>query len=73
MMGEWELIETAPKDGTALILSVEIRPDDWRIKVGGWRRTKPSIGSGWIIFGASWTPTHWMPLPEPPKENKYND
>ncbi|WP_139383493.1 DUF551 domain-containing protein, partial [Salmonella enterica] len=22
---------------------------------------------GWIIPGASWLPTHWMPLPEPPQ------
>ncbi|EOK8275130.1 DUF551 domain-containing protein, partial [Escherichia coli] len=21
---------------------------------------------GWIIPGASWKPSHWMPLPEPP-------
>ncbi|EIU8223061.1 DUF551 domain-containing protein, partial [Escherichia coli] len=23
---------------------------------------------GWIIPGASWIPSHWMPLPEPPQE-----
>ncbi|EIV0497811.1 DUF551 domain-containing protein, partial [Salmonella enterica subsp. enterica serovar Agona] len=23
---------------------------------------------GWIIPGASWKPSHWMPLPEPPQE-----
>ncbi|EPD6600642.1 DUF551 domain-containing protein, partial [Escherichia coli] len=22
----------------------------------------------WIIPGASWIPSHWMPLPEPPQE-----
>ncbi|EFK9876180.1 DUF551 domain-containing protein, partial [Escherichia coli] len=22
----------------------------------------------WIIPGASWKPSHWMPLPEPPQE-----
>lgn len=22
--------------------------------------------NGWIIPGASWKPTHWHPLPEPP-------
>ncbi|HGV4613823.1 TPA: DUF551 domain-containing protein, partial [Escherichia coli] len=25
---------------------------------------------GWIIPGASWIPSHWMPLPEPPQEAK---
>ncbi|PJR05918.1 hypothetical protein CDD79_27395 [Raoultella ornithinolytica] len=24
--------------------------------------------SGWLIPGASWTPTHWMPLPAAPQE-----
>ncbi|CAH3589556.1 DUF551 domain-containing protein [Klebsiella pneumoniae] len=26
--------------------------------------------SGWLIPGASWTPTHWMPLPAAPQEPK---
>lgn len=26
--------------------------------------------SGWLIPGASWTPTHWMPLPAAPQEVK---
>lgn len=25
--------------------------------------------SGWLIPGASWTPTHWMPLPAAPQED----
>lgn len=34
---------------------------DWRIKVGG------LIADGtWHIFGGSWTPSHWMPLPAAP-------
>ncbi|MGA6917609.1 DUF551 domain-containing protein, partial [Klebsiella quasipneumoniae] len=24
--------------------------------------------SGWLLPGASWTPTHWMPLPAAPQE-----
>ncbi|HDG7870104.1 TPA: DUF551 domain-containing protein [Klebsiella quasipneumoniae] len=27
-----------------------------------------SQSSGWLIPGASWTPTHWMPLPAAPQE-----
>lgn len=27
--------------------------------------------SGWLIPGASWTPTHWMPLPAGPQEVNY--
>ncbi len=26
--------------------------------------------SGWLLPGASWTPTHWMPLPAAPQEVK---
>ncbi|HDJ9859499.1 TPA: DUF551 domain-containing protein, partial [Escherichia coli] len=26
----------------------------------------PDANDGWIIPGASWKPSHWMPLPEPP-------
>ncbi|MCQ0517695.1 DUF551 domain-containing protein [Klebsiella quasipneumoniae] len=26
--------------------------------------------SGWLIPGASWTPTHWMQLPAGPQEVK---
>ncbi|QZD26102.1 hypothetical protein vBKpnSMK54_60 [Klebsiella phage vB_KpnS_MK54] len=29
-----------------------------------------SQSSGWLIPGASWTPTHWMPLPAAPQEVK---
>ncbi len=62
----WRPIESAPKDGTSLLLACT----DWPhstvlgkpipVKVGG------NIGKGWEIFGASWQPTHWMPLPAPP-------
>jgi len=62
-MMEWQPIETAPKDDTAMLLACEFLENDWRIKVGGWRTDK----SDWNIFGASWEPTHWMPLPEPPE------
>ncbi|WP_428978277.1 DUF551 domain-containing protein [Oricola thermophila] len=65
-MTEWRLIETAPKDAL-LLLACEFMPNDWRIKIGGWRE---DVG-GWQIFGASWEPTHWMPLPAPPTGGKH--
>lgn len=76
-MSEWQPIETAPKDGTEVLL--------WFAQFG-WR----SIGA-WLPWGDSsypflwqcagrnlhrpWKyegddgsyPTHWHPLPEPPK------
>lgn len=62
----WQPIETAPKDGTLVLLCCVgwphsvLRDEPWPIKVGGWWK------SHWDIFGASWEPTHWMPLPEGP-------
>nr|MCV4208591.1 DUF551 domain-containing protein [Roseomonas sp. SXEYE001] len=31
-------------------------------KVGGWDVDRRQ----WHIFGGTWKPTHWQPLPEPP-------
>ncbi|MDM3290187.1 DUF551 domain-containing protein [Citrobacter sp. Ce105] len=37
-------------------------PGDWRKKVGYWHEGK------WVVYGASWTPTYWMPLPAAPQQ-----
>ncbi|VUS98043.1 hypothetical protein SB6413_00915 [Klebsiella pasteurii] len=38
---------------------------------GGWRRKVGYLLAGkWTVYGASWTPTHWMPLPDGPQEVK---
>lgn len=39
-------------------------PGDWRRKVGY------LLAGKWTVYGASWTPTHWMPLPASPQEVK---
>ncbi|HDG9775851.1 TPA: DUF551 domain-containing protein [Raoultella planticola] len=39
-------------------------PGDWRQKVGYY------LAGKWTVYGASWTPTHWMPLPAAPQEVK---
>ena len=60
----WVPIETAPR-GTLVLLACagwDPRPENTPIKVGGWWDNQ------WDIFGASWEPTHWMPLPTPPSE-----
>lgn len=57
----WRPIEAAPKDRLILL---GLFPHSGFIymprKVGGWWNNK------WNIFGATWEPTHWMELPEPP-------
>ena len=63
----WEPIETAPKDGT-IIFGWEPRATKWKIKFMVFVKT--TDGGYWtnaLVSGAI-LPTHWMPLPEPPKE-----
>ena len=62
---EWQPIETAPQDGTTVLACcqgmrwhqvlfwMDDAGDDWT--------------SEWMnMAGKSYSPTHWMPLPEPP-------
>lgn len=64
-------------------VSEQMPPSRHEVLVGCWWAEKPrwcckwatyipghpdAQSSGWVIPGASWTPTHWMPLPNPPKE-----
>ena len=77
-MSEWQPIETAPKDGTEILLLKEIRwvngdSKDGRIGNGYWIapywfEQKTEI---WRSRIDTWidAPTHWMPLPEPPKKD----
>ncbi|WP_141072144.1 DUF551 domain-containing protein, partial [Escherichia coli] len=44
------------------------RKGDWRMKWATYIPGHPDANDGWIIPGASWIPSHWMPLPEPPQE-----
>lgn len=75
MTGNWKPIETAPKDGTEVLLY-------WPLEGLGDLHSKIKIGSwhndawGWQDrFCRSYTdaPTHWQPLPGPPKPRKPRD
>jgi Protein of unknown function (DUF551) len=72
---EWQPIETAPKDGSAILLyspkhgTVEGGWD--QVDGGGHPENGPSIywwASRYVVFedGPYDAPTHWMPLPAPP-------
>lgn len=74
-MSEWRPIETAPKDGTLILLYVSGQFLGFGRSVNyvvGWMRA-----GDWVCdprddtFGdpdtVHPTPTHWMPLPEPPQ------
>lgn len=80
-MSGWQPIETAPKDGVAVLLwggrpdrcSDEMHPVDehWLMPrpVSGWwdhnRWRYCLYDSGY--YGDYENPTHWMPLPDPPE------
>ena len=65
-MNEWGPIETAPKDGTDIILYVGLIAHDFAVAHWNGEYWDMGCGGGRVHdeFGA---PTHWMPLPEAPK------
>ena len=69
-MSEWKPIETAPKDGT-LILVYEPDNESWPIRSARWSQS-PYPPGRWDWFYVyddclGEAPTHWMPLPSPPE------
>jgi hypothetical protein len=66
-MSEWQPIETAPKHGGNIMLwCVDLVGGNGRVATGLWR---DSYGGSWWDYHMEYmlNPTHWMPLPEPPK------
>ncbi|WP_256946875.1 DUF551 domain-containing protein [Klebsiella pneumoniae] len=77
--------EPAAVPGKWIPVSEQMPPSRHEVLVGCWWEEKPrwcckwatyipghpdAQSSGWLIPGASWTPTHWMPLPAAPQEVK---
>lgn len=81
-MTEWKPIKTAPKDGTEIILGWD-SASVWIVRNGWWcdgfdqfEGVYIEDDCGWWAYRHSVTqeklegydsPTHWMPLPEPPQ------
>jgi len=72
----WQPIETAPRDGTWILLTGGSVDWDWdgdskpRVVAAQFReRNADSWQFAWFdagYYGEYENPTHWMPLPEPP-------
>lgn len=58
---DWRPINTAPDNELILVAGELDGPGDWRIKCG------IALEGIWHVFGASWEPTRWQPLPGNPK------
>ena len=74
---EWQPIETAPKDGTPVLVLFAKDPndaddEDW-ILVVEWHDMGSELAFPWRApdGGTGYNPeraTHWMPLPNPPTD-----
>lgn len=71
---EWQPIETAPKDGSDVLLYFPLEGlKGWsRVVICHWRTIGDERGH-WVWqdravrgYSDAYKPTHWMPLPEPP-------
>lgn len=68
-MAEWMPIETAPRDGTDVLCWVGFTYTPEQHVILHWSE------GDWITdymvdyWAASYEPTHWQPLPDPPEEN----
>jgi len=58
-MGEWQPIDTAPHDRDLLVYFPGAPIPSIR-RIGEWHTKLPP----------NWRATHWMPLPEPPRDEK---
>lgn len=62
---EWQPIATAPRDGTKILVwrEAELGYAGRRIGVDKWHKNR------WWHSRLNMQPTHWMPLPDPPKDH----
>lgn len=66
---KWLPIETAPKDGTHILLAGKdfVMSGQFDSDPGLWFDSR-GMGYEWEVWGSGeLNPTHWMPLPECPK------
>lgn len=65
MASEWQPIETAPKDGTSIIVYCRFGGrHDYAVVIRRREEWMVDTEDGWLSI--DFYPTHWMTLPEPP-------
>jgi hypothetical protein len=72
-MSDWQPIESAPKDGTRLLLfghrGDQIDIGDWGGH-GRYLRREKTFEKAWGEAGVQYNRvTHWMPMPNPPEQS----
>lgn len=68
-MNDWQPIETAPKDGTEVLLWGRCERDGQFFAYDcnvGWYDDGSIGDKGWTARDLPIEPSHWMPLPKPP-------
>lgn len=65
-MSEWKTIETAPKDGSPFLVWLESPMLHSHVQTATFHPNVKIIGNNFEFDAPK--ATHWMPLPEPPKE-----
>jgi len=79
MTAEWRPIETAPKDGTPIIVYMPWEGGMVRTAHYSRRLTEDRYAQNvWCVhwsgsYKSRVAPTHWMPLPPPPPKENPND
>ena len=63
MFPEWQAIETAPKDGTNILVVCSDYPE---MTVAYYINSKNKLKRGWFSGYVPLNPTQWIPLPELP-------
>ena len=67
-MNTWKPIDTAPKDGTAILAILPDNDVPYAVIWSEWRKTWSVEWDDWDLPENQW-PTHWMPCPPPPAGN----
>ena len=71
-LSPWQPIETAPKDGTPFLAAIPWEGEPWEILRMGWDKIACMFGDATYapFIEDQEQPTHWQPLPAPPKEEE---